>query len=194
LAQQAQQASGQRQTALFEVMALVGGRDGLNAIVSFTTTGTDDVKDAAIRALCQWQEFDAVKPLLSIAAAPGAKEVHTILALRAVCRIVESAQNEPPQSRVDAVQAGLKAAVRSEEKMQLVSALATIKNRKAADVMVGLLADPALKSDVALAALNLAEGIHKTDRSAATKLAEEVKRANISPALTKRAAKLLASR
>jgi hypothetical protein len=177
LAAQAQSAG------VLEVMALVGGADALAAVVKLAVAGNDD----AIRALCQWREFAAVKPLLDVAGAPGAKQVHNVLAIQAICRLVKSSDSEPAQARVDAVLAALKAAGRPQEKTQVLSALASIKDRKAADAVIKLLADPATQKDAANAALSLADGLRKPDRGSAKKLAEAVKKANISPDLNKKA-------
>jgi hypothetical protein len=125
--------------------------------------------------------------LLDVAGAPGAKQVHNFLAIQAICRLVKSSDSEPAQARVDAVLAALKAAGRPQEKTQVLSALASIKDRKAADAVIKLLADPATQKDAANAALSLADGLRKPDRGSAKKLAEAVKKANISPDLNKKA-------
>ena len=168
-------------------MSLVGGADALGAVVKFATTGNDEVKDGAVRALCQWREFAATKPLLDVAGAPGVKQVHNVLAIQAVCRQVKAAADEPAQARVDAALAALKASGREQEKKQVLSALASIKDRKAADAIIKLLADPAVKTDAAHAALLLADALRKPDRGSSKKLAEAVKKANISPDLNKKA-------
>jgi HEAT repeat protein len=188
LAAQAQAASGSQLSGILDVMALVGGADSLAAVVKFATTGNDEAKDAGIRALCQWREFSAVKPLLDVLAAPGTKQVHNVLAIQAVCRLVKAEENkDTAQARVDATLAALKAAGRPQEKTQALSALAAIKDRKAADAIIKLLADAATQTDAATAALSLADGLRKQDRGSAKKLAEAVKKANLSPALNKKA-------
>ncbi|MBM3860335.1 MAG: hypothetical protein FJ395_11875 [Verrucomicrobia bacterium] len=177
LAAQAQSAG------VLEVMSLVGGADALAAVVKLATAGNDD----AIRALCQWREFAAVKPLLDVAAAPGVKQVHHVLAIQAVCRLVKAGENEPAQARVDAALAALQAAGREQEKKQVMSALASVKDRKAADSIIKLLTDASVRTDAAHAALSLADGLRKQDRGSAKKLAEAVKKANISSDLNKKA-------
>lgn len=194
LAAQAQGASGQQLAGILDVMSLVGGADALAAVVRFATTGNDEGKDAAIRALCQWREFAAVKPLLEVAAAPSVKLTHQVLAIQAVCRLVKSIEDEPAQSRVDAALAALKAAGRDQEKKQVLSAFASIKDRKAADAIIKLLAESAVKTDAAHAALSLADALRKPDRNSAKKLVEAVKKANISPDLNRRADESLKKR
>jgi HEAT repeat protein len=187
LAAQAQSASGAQLTGVFDAMSLVGGSDSLAAVVKFTETGSEEVKDAAIRALCQWREFAAVEPLLKIASAAGGNLKHQVLAIQAACRLVKSSETEPSSARVNASLGALKAATRPQEKTQALSALASVKDRAAADALIKLLADPAVNKDAAHAALTLADAIRKQDRGSAKKLGEAVKKANISPDLTKKA-------
>jgi len=187
LAAQAQATSGPQLNGILEVMALVGGTEALDTVVKFASSSSDDVRDGAIRALCQWREFVAVRPLLEVAAAPNVKLTHQVLAIQAVCRLIRSVESEPAQARVEAALAALKAASRDQEKRQVLSALASIKDRKAADAILKLLQDPALKTDAAHAALSLADALQKSDRNSARKLAEAVKKADISPDLTHKA-------
>jgi len=187
LAAQTRDATGAQLAALLHVMALVGGPQALDCVSQFASSAEDDVKDAAIRALCQWRDFSATAPLIAVAATPGVKPVHQVLAIQAVCQLVRNASGESAQARVDAALAALKAAGRDQERKQAVSALATIPDRKAAEAVLQLLANSSLKKDAAEAALSLADTLRKKDRGTARRLAEAVKRENISPELNKRA-------
>ncbi len=187
LAAQAQTASGAQLACLLDVMSLVGGTEALNAVAKCAMANNDEVKDAGIRALCQWRGFAAIAPLLNIASAPGVKLTHQVLAILAVCRLVKIEEGEPVQARVDAALAALKAAGRDQERKQAISALSSIRGRKAADAIIKLLADPSVKADAAHGALTLANALRKPDRGSAKKLAEAVKKANISPDLNKKA-------
>ena len=194
LVAQAQNASGAQLAAILDVMSLVGGEDALNAIVQFAAAGNDEVKDGAIRALCNWREFAATKPLLDLAANGDSKLVHQVLALQAICRLVKSAEKEPAAARVAAAVGALKSARRDQEKKQSLSALASVADRKAAEAILPLLSDPAMRMDAAFTALNLADKLRKQERGTAKKLAEAVKKAAISPELTQRAEESLAKK
>jgi HEAT repeat protein len=76
LAAQAANATGPQLTAILDVMSLVGGESALQEVVKFTGSTNEEIKDGAIRALCQWRDWPAVKPLLTVIAAPGVKQVH----------------------------------------------------------------------------------------------------------------------
>lgn len=184
---QAQKTAGGQVSGVLEVLALVGGPEALTAVSKLAASTNDEVKDAAIRALCQWREFAAVTPLLEIAGAAGVKQVHNVLAVQAVCRLVRSSESVAPEARVKATLDALKAAQRPQEKKQAVAALASVKHRKAADALLGLMRDSELKTEAAQAALSLADALRKSDRGMAVKLAKAVKQADVSPDLNKKA-------
>ena len=75
---------------LFEVLAMLGGKEALVAVSSFAGSSNEEVKDAAIRALANWPDFLATKSLLVIAFDPNAKRVHNVLAIQGVARLVKS--------------------------------------------------------------------------------------------------------
>jgi HEAT repeat protein len=183
---QTQAAEPQQLATLLDILALLGGQDGLAAVSSFAGSGSAEVKDTAIRALANWPDFPATKTLLVVAFDPNTKRVHNVLAIQAVARLVKSADKEPADARLKAVLAALTAAKREEEKKLLLSALASVPDRKAADAMKPFLSDPQLRNDAGPAAMTLAEALRKTDKPAARDLAQAIRDANLSPALNRK--------
>ena len=181
----------QRVGGLFDALAMLGGDTALAAVTKSASNANDEVKDAALRALAGWPEFAATAPLLAIAADPSVKRVHNVLAVQGVARLIQSADKGTPAERVRAALAALKAAQRPEDKKQVLSALASVTNVKAADAFKSLLADPALKDDASLAAISLAEALFKSDRTAAKSLAQAIKSASPSPGVLRRAEAVL---
>ena len=118
------------------------------------------------------------KPLLAIAAAPDTTQVHNVLALQGVVRLVKSSDREPAAARLDAAQAAWTAAKRSEEKKLVLSAVASIPLAKSAEIIKPLLNDVNFKTEAGLAGVTLAEGLLKSDKPAAKALAQAVKDAN----------------
>lgn len=190
LATRAREAKGAELIALLDVMSLVGGPEGLKAVVSCTESADEAGREGAIRALCNWREFAGAEPLLKIASAEGTKPALKVLALQGVCRLVKTSESVEPQSRVAAA-AALKAATRPQEKTQAVSALASVGHRSAADALIPLLADAEIGKDAAQGAMTLADKLWRPDRNTAKRLAESVKKANPSPELVKKAEDLL---
>jgi hypothetical protein len=186
-----QAAKPEQQAALFEVLAMLGGREALVAVSSAAATNDEEVKDAAIRALANWPDFLATRSLLVIANDPHVKRVHCVLAVQGVARLVKSSEKEPAAARVDAALAAIKAAPRDEEKKLLLSALASVPDRKAAEAIRPCLSDPKFQKEAGLAALNLAESLRKAERPLAKELAQAVKDAALSDDLTRRAEAIL---
>ena len=97
-----QAAAPQQAASLFEVLALLGGKDALAALSSSAGDSNEEVKDAAIRALVNWPDFTATSALLVLASDPKATRVHKVLAVQAVARLVTSADPEPAAARLKA--------------------------------------------------------------------------------------------
>lgn len=187
----ARAASGQELVSILDVLTLLGGEEAMTVVVQQTTVADAEVKDGAIRALCNWPDFAACRPLLELAAKAGAQQTHQILALQAVGRLVRGADTETAQARVETSLALLKTAQRDQEKRLAVGTLGSIKDSRAGEALLPFLADASLKTDAAQAALSLGDALRRTDRRTATKLAEAVKAAGISDPLTRRASELL---
>jgi len=188
----AQKASGQELVSILDVLSLLGGDEALGAVVKYTVNPEAEVKDGAIRALCNWPDFAACKPLLDLAATTGAQPKHQILAMQATGRLIRGAETEAIPARVAAGLQLFKAAQRDQEKKLAVGALGSIKDRQAGEALLPLLADATVKTDAAQAVLSIGDALRRTDRRTATKLAEAVKTANVSENLTKKADELLA--
>jgi len=186
-----QTAKPEQLALLFEVLAMLGGREALVAVSSAAATNNEEIRDAAIRALANWPDFLATKSLLVVAHDPQVKRVHSVLAIQAIARLVRSSETESPAARVEAALAAMKAAPRDEERKLLLSALGSVPDRKAAEAIKPYLSDPKFQKEAGLAALNLAESLRKPDRSLARELAQAVKDAALSEDLTRRADAIL---
>jgi HEAT repeat protein len=176
---------------LFEILAMLGGKEALTTVSLSAAGGDEAVKDAAIRALANWPEFPATKVLLVIAYDPHVKAVHCVLAVQAVARLVKSADKELAATRVDAALAAMKAAPRDEEKKLLLSALAAVPDKRAAEAIRPYLSDPKFQREAGLAAMTLAEALRRSDRPSARELAQAVKDAGLSDDLNRKADAIL---
>jgi HEAT repeat protein len=188
---QTQSAAPRQLAPLFEALALLGGNEALTAVSSFAGGSNEEVKDAAIRALANWPDFSAHKALLVITFDPNTQRVHSVLAIQAIARLVQSADKEPAADRLKAAQTAMKSAKRDEEKKLLLSAFASVPDAKAADAIKPFLNYPNLKNEAGLAAMTLAEALPKANRPVARSLAQAVKEAGASAEITQRADALL---
>ena len=191
---QTQSAEPRQLAPLFEVLALLGGNEALAAVSSFAGNSTPEAKDAAIRTLANWPDFSAHKALLVIVSDPNTQRTHSVLAIQAIARLVQSSEKEPATNRLEAAQAAMKAAGRDEEKKLLLSAFASVPDAKAAEAIKPFLNNPGLKNEAGLAAMALAESLPKGNRALARSLAQAVKEAGVSAEITQRADALLNKR
>ncbi|MFN2165783.1 MAG: HEAT repeat domain-containing protein, partial [Anaerolineae bacterium] len=184
---QTQTCEPQQLAPLFDVLAMLGGKEALLAVATAAAGSNEATKDAAIRALANWPEFPATRVLLVVAADPNTTRIHNVLAIQGIARLVKAADREPAAARLEAVSAAMKAAKRDEEKKLLLSALASVSDRQAAEAIKPFLGDPRLGQEAGLAALNLAETLRKGDKPAAKDLARAVRSANLSEGLNRKA-------
>ena len=191
---QTQSAEPRQLAPLFEVLALLGGNEALAAVSSFAGNSTPEAKDAAIRTLANWPDFSAHKALLVIVSDPNTQRTHSVLAIQAIARLVQSSEKEPATNRLEAAQAAMKAAGRDEEKKLLLSAFASVPDAKAAEAIKPFLNNPGLKNEAGLAAMALAESLPKGNRALARSLAQAVKEAGVAAEITQRADALLNKR
>ena len=75
----------------------------------------------------------------------------------------------------------MKAAPRDEEKKLLLSALASVPDKRAAEAIRPYLSDPKFQKEAGLAAMTLAEALRRSDRPAARELAQAVQGRRASP-------------
>lgn len=184
-------ATPEQLAVLFDSLAIVGGSEGLNAIESSTSNSNDQIKDAAIRALANWPDYEATAPLLAIAADANARPVHKVLAIQGVVRLVKAADKETAEARLDAALAAMKAARRDQEKQLVLSALAAVPSARSAEAIKSFLSDPNLKLEAGLAGVTLAGELRKTNKAVSMNLAQAVKDANVSESTTRKAEALL---
>ena len=187
----AQTATPQQLPPLFDILVLLGGKDALSAISLAAGGGNAEAKDAAIRALANWPDFPATQSLLVIASDPHVTRVHNVLAVQAVARLVKSSDQEPAAARLKAALAAMNLAARDEEKKLVLSALASVPDRKAAEALKPFLGVPKYQQEAGLAAVTLAEALRKTDKPAAKDLAQAVKNAAISDDISRKADAIL---
>jgi HEAT repeat protein len=184
-------AEPQQLASLYEILALLGGKEASTAVSIAAGSSNEQVKDAATRALANWPDFAATTPLLVIASDVHVTLVHNVLAVQAVARLVKSSEQEPAANRLKAALAAMKAAKRDEDKKLLLSALASVPDKAAGEAIKPYLSDPKYQEEAGLAGITLAETLRRTDRVAARDLAQAIKNASLSENLTRRADAIL---
>ena len=183
--------SGKALIPMFDALSLIGGSEALQAVVGYTQSTDAEVVEGAVNAMCNWPELDGVAALLKVGVDPKLPEKLRITALRSTERIIRSAEDDSPQSRIDAAVGLLKAATREEEKGLALSVIASIPDRTGAQVLLPLLKDDNLKALACRASLNLADTLMSKDRGTAKKLANAVLTAKAEETIATRAQKIL---
>ena len=117
--------AGAPKLALLRVLCNIGGKETL-ALVRTAAAGGDAVlKEAAQRALCDWQSPDVLPDLEALITADKTARIG-ILALRAYAKLVP-AQQLPAEQKRAALKRALEWATRDEERALIQATLAEIK-------------------------------------------------------------------
>jgi len=164
------QASGEGKLALLRILRTAGGPKALAAVRAATTDANAEIKETALRTLCDWPSVDALPDVTQLAKTATEKKWQ-ILALRGQLRLI-------PQQETDAAQklAALKDLTplveRTEEKRLLLAALGDIPTAESLALITPYLSAPGLKEEAAIAAVEIAEkiaGKHPAEVNAAMK-------------------------
>lgn len=191
LIEMSEDAVGEQKAKLLEVLGVLGSEEGLNEVVKQAESSLDAVQDGAIRALGNWQRFDAVDPLLAMAANPNLPDKYKILSLRGVARLVSTSPDADPAARIAAVTTAMEAADRDDEKRLLLAAATSVHHPDAAAVITPMLIEGGLRQEAGLAGIELAKQLRRGNRDAARALAQAVADAEISDELTQAADEVL---
>lgn len=181
----------QKLAALMEPLAVLGGDEALGVLTKLAASANAEVQNDAVRALGNWPDFAAAKPLMAIANNKEAKLNQYVLALQGVVRLVKSVDTESADKRVALANEAMTAARRIEEKKLVLSAYASIPNRRAAAALKPFLNDPELKKEACAAATSLAEALVRPDKRNAQDLANAVKAATTDAGLVRRVDRVL---
>ncbi len=187
-------AGAEGRIALLTSLNALGGPSALAAVREAAGSSDEALRDAAIRTLSNWPDYEAAGILLDIAAKPQTSLTHYVLATRGALRLISAADAVPADERTSLCLRALEQARRDEEKRQVIAALGTLPSQKAADRLLELAKDENLKSEAVLAAVECAGNMLMTDRQAARAVAQKVRDMNISDEVNRRADAVISGR
>jgi HEAT repeat protein len=179
------------QTALIDALSALGGPEALGVVTRLTASSNTDTRESAIKALGNWPDISAAKPLLALAADTNQQDKIHQQALQAIVQLVKSSENAPAETLADTALAAMRATRQDDEKKLVLSALGFVPHPKAVNELKPMLADAKFKSEAGQAGIALAERLSRTDRTAAKELAQAIKDADVSPEITRRANRML---
>jgi HEAT repeat protein len=179
----------------------------LTIVTDAARSSDEAVRDAGIRTLSVWPDYEAVPALVDIAANPQTALNHHVLAAQGALRLIAPQQQgigqrggqragramgQPAdmaqiESRAASCLKILDQARRIEEKRQAISALAYLPCERSVKRLLELVKDEGLKNEAGMAAVTLAGNMLRTNQQAAQNLAKEILDMNISPDINSRA-------
>jgi HEAT repeat protein len=177
--------------ALLSALSALGGRTAMEAVVEALSDPNADIRGAAIRSLSDWPDFEAVDDLLVIASDTETNLTHHALAVGGMTRLVRECDEEPVDRRLEAAQAVLRIARRSQEKKKALAALGTVPDAASAETVVALMKEPELRDEAARAALALGKELKDSDPDTVRELAKAVRRLKVSKDMKRQADEML---
>ena len=148
---------------LIRALGKLGGDNARETITETLRSGNPALVDAAVRALCDWQDARVAEQLLAIAG-EAANPVHRVLALRACVRVVGPRTDGQTLARKVAILKELYAvADRDEERRQVIAGVGRVVTPESLEFLLPLLENTGLTSEAAAAAIQVAEGLSYSD-------------------------------
>ncbi|MCX5682836.1 MAG: HEAT repeat domain-containing protein [Planctomycetota bacterium] len=151
------QAQGPAKLALLRVLRSVGGPKALAAVRAAAKDSDAEVKDTALRSLCEWQSVEALPDVTELA--KNSKETKVkVLALRGTIRLI-GLQEVPDAKKLAALKDAMAMCERKEEKRLVLASLGHIETAESLALVVQNVSNPDLKDEACLAAVAIGEKI-----------------------------------
>ncbi len=184
-------ARGEAKLALLRTLRTAAGPKALQTVQSAASDNDAQVKDTALRVLCEWPTTDALPLVAELVKSPPSKTIK-VLALRGFVRLVPQ-QDAPDAQKLASLQDAMAQAERNEEKRLVLSALGNVPSSGSLAVVTAHFEDPVLKEEACLAAVAIAEKIASSHGAEVTAAMTQVAKLTANEKLAARA-KALARR
>jgi HEAT repeat protein len=154
--------------ALLRTLRTAGGAKALQTVQAAAADSDEQVKDTALRVVCEWPTTDALPMVAELVKSPPSKTIK-VLALRGFVRLVPQ-QDAPDAKKLESLQDAMAQAERTEEKRLVLSALGNVPSVGSLAMVTSHLETPDLKEEACLAAVAIAEkmaSVHGAEVAAA---------------------------
>ncbi|MCY3024022.1 MAG: HEAT repeat domain-containing protein [Planctomycetota bacterium] len=151
------QAEAPVKCALLRTLRATPTPKALGAVRAATKDANNDVKEAAIRALCEWQAAEAAPDQLEMAKG-AANATHKVLALRGYMSLIRDNKDIPAEKKLAMCKEAAALAQRDDEKKLLLGAVATVPALETLAMVTPHL-DGAARNEAAVAAVTIGEQI-----------------------------------
>jgi HEAT repeat protein len=179
---------------LLTCLDAVGGAAAVATVVEAAESSNEAMKDAAIRTLAGWPNYEAAESLLRIATESETSLTHYVLAMRGALRLIGTSESAPLDERVALCFRAFDVARRDDEKRLAVSTMGTLPSPEAAERLLELGKDETFKVEAGLAAVGLAGRALRFNREAAREYAEKIRALDISEEVNRRADAIIRGR
>ncbi len=180
--------------SLLTCLNAAGGSAALKAVCEAAQAQNQALREAGLRTLSEWPDFEAAETLVDIATKPETSLTHYVLAVRGALRLISISDSAPLDDRISLCLYTLDHARRDDEKRQAVAALGVLPGQQAVERLLALAGEGELKTEAGLAAVELAARMLRTDRQAARDLARKIRDLNISDEVNRRAESIISGR
>jgi len=137
------------------VLGRLGGPKALKRIEAALGDADPEVKQAAVRGLCNWPTAEVADKLWELATKSD-NESFRRWALRAYVRVIGLKSDRPEAKSLAMLQQAMKLAANAEDKQLILSRASTVRTLEAVDWIAGYLDDPAVAQAACLAIVELA--------------------------------------
>lgn len=165
------------QASLLRVLSRAQSPAALGAVRGKLTDATPEVREAAVRALCRWEDAAAMDDLLLLTRAGQGAELS--LALRSVIRLARGDRQRAAPERLAILREAFERAPGDEERKQALAALATLRSREALSAALTSVSSAALRDEAALAAIAIARNLAVESPSDSAAAFEQVRAAGV---------------
>jgi len=180
---------GEPKLAILRVLRSVGGPRALDAMRAAAKDGDAEVRDAALRQLCDWPAAEAMSDLSRLARNADDPKIK-VLALRGYIRLIPK-QDAPAAKKLADLKDAMTLAERAEEKRLVLAALGGLGTPDALALVMPHLAAPDLKEEACLAAVAVAQRIVASDPAKVAEAMEKVVAATTNEQVSMRAKDVL---
>ena len=178
-------ARGEAKLALLRVLRSAGGPKALGVVRAAAADNDSQVRDAALRALCDWPTADAL-PLVANLIKAAQDPTIKILAIRGFVRLAPQ-QDAPDATKLDSLKDVMALADRNEEKVLVLSALSNVPTVGALAFVTSQMDNSALREDACVAAVVIAEKLASSKGGEAAEAMRRVAKLSSNKVLVDRA-------
>ncbi len=146
----------------------LGGPAALEFVRSATRSMDAEVRDAAVRALCDWPDLAALEEVLAYARTQE-NETYRVLALRGIVRLAALPSERTPAETLALLDQAMSCATRAEDRRLVLAALGRVPDEAAVACAEGLLEDVELRGEALAAALSSIRSLAALERESATR-------------------------